>query len=131
MIGRGEIFDVTEGRAYYGKGSGYAGFAGRDGTRAFVTGCYTPRGLTHDLRGLTPEALKAIDEWRDFYRKHDKYKRVGTVVGLTKIAPNDPMPDDCKEDKSGAAKSADAGASASSSSDSGTPPTGTAAAATV
>ncbi len=55
------MFDVTDGgRHYYGKGKGYNGFVARDGTRAFVTGCYTPRGLTHDLRGLDADQIKVL-----------------------------------------------------------------------
>ena len=33
------------------------GRAGRDASRAFVTGCFDTH-LTHDLRGLSPEELK-------------------------------------------------------------------------
>ena len=36
----GTIFDVSEGRHTYGPGGGYNVFAGRDATRAFVTGCF-------------------------------------------------------------------------------------------
>ena len=34
----GSVFDVSKGRKHYGEGGGYAFFAGRDGSRAFVTG---------------------------------------------------------------------------------------------
>ena len=34
----GSVFDVTKGRKHYGTGASYAFFAGRDGSRAFVTG---------------------------------------------------------------------------------------------
>jgi hypothetical protein len=34
----GTVYDVSAGATYYGKGTGYSHFAGRDGTAAFVTG---------------------------------------------------------------------------------------------
>ena len=34
----GQVYDVTEGKQYYGKGEGYQGFAGRDASKAFVSG---------------------------------------------------------------------------------------------
>lgn len=47
----GTIYDVTQGRRFYGPGGMYAGFGGRDATRAFVTGCFEG-DLTGDLRGV-------------------------------------------------------------------------------
>ncbi|RUS25659.1 hypothetical protein BC938DRAFT_471824 [Jimgerdemannia flammicorona] len=65
----GEVFDVTEGRGYYGPvrasywnvvlGGSYHQFAGRDAARAWVTGCFETH-LTHDLRGLTEEQMKVL-----------------------------------------------------------------------
>ena len=49
---KGDVFDVSAGRMHYRKGSPYHNLAGRDASRAFVTGCFTTH-LTHDLRGLT------------------------------------------------------------------------------
>lgn len=53
----GEVYDVTTGDAYQPGGS-YGLFAGKDAARAFITGCFKPKGLTHDLRGLTEEELE-------------------------------------------------------------------------
>lgn len=46
----GSIYDVSIGRHFYGPGGSYSFFAGRDATRAFVTGCFDT-DLTPDLRG--------------------------------------------------------------------------------
>ncbi|KAL8817819.1 MAG: hypothetical protein Q9223_003428, partial [Gallowayella weberi] len=46
------IYDVTASPHMYGPGGMYAIFSGRDATRAFVTGCFTPEHLNHDLRGV-------------------------------------------------------------------------------
>lgn len=47
------MFDVTKGARNYGPGGAYHFFAGRDASRAFVTGCFRTH-LTHDVRGLSP-----------------------------------------------------------------------------
>ncbi|KAG0371823.1 hypothetical protein BGX24_001121 [Mortierella sp. AD032] len=90
---RGEVFDVTAGRPYYSKGGGYGFFSGKDASRAYTTGCFQTH-LTHDLRGLTPAQVADIDGWANFYRNHQKYFRVGTVI-LDPIDPNSPIPEDC------------------------------------
>lgn len=78
----GEVYDVSEGSAYYGPGQGYSCFAGRDGSRAFVTGNFTREGARADLDGLTPEEVAGVIHWRDFYRKEEKYVYVGKLIGL-------------------------------------------------
>lgn len=42
----GEVFDVSPGQRYYGKGKAYEGLVGKDASRAFITGDFTPKGLT-------------------------------------------------------------------------------------
>jgi len=93
----GEIFDVSEGAPYYGKGGSYQFFAGKDAARAYTTGCFETH-LTHDLRGLTQAQLKDIESWANFYREHAKYFYVGKVVHPP-IDPNSPFPPDCHEPK--------------------------------
>ncbi|KAI4724039.1 cytochrome b5 [Aureobasidium sp. EXF-10728] len=46
----GTIYDVSAGRQTYGPGGSYNFFAGRDATRAFITGCFQ-EDLTPDIRG--------------------------------------------------------------------------------
>lgn len=91
------MFDVSAGRQYYGPDGGYSIFAGRDGTRAFLTGCFDETGAIADLRGLTEQQLTSIRKWRDFYAEHENYKFVGRVLN-EKVDENSPLPnDDCKE----------------------------------
>ncbi|KAL4909931.1 hypothetical protein BDW74DRAFT_173410 [Aspergillus multicolor] len=56
----GTIFDVSANPRMYGPGGGYHFFAGRDATRAFVTGCFA-EDLTDDLSGVE-EMFIPIDE---------------------------------------------------------------------
>ncbi|XP_054818485.1 membrane-associated progesterone-binding protein 4 [Prosopis cineraria] len=75
----GSVFDVTKGKSHYGSGGGYNHFAGRDASRAFVSGNFTGEGLTDSLLGLSSTEVKSIVEWRDFYFR--TYKHVGKLVG--------------------------------------------------
>lgn len=60
----GEIYDVTASPHIYGPGGSYHFFAGRDGSRGFVTGCWdVGKGeVTGDLRGVEEMFLPAEDE---------------------------------------------------------------------
>ncbi|KAJ5704215.1 hypothetical protein N7493_011353 [Penicillium malachiteum] len=107
----GSIFDVSANPAMYGPGGSYNFFAGRDATRAFVTGCFrddlTPdltgveemflpvedvenEGLTsgelkirreQDLRFAREQIEKTIKRWDGFFRNSKKYFPVGVIVG--------------------------------------------------
>ncbi|XP_031105566.1 membrane-associated progesterone-binding protein 4 [Ipomoea triloba] len=75
----GSVFDVTKGKSHYGAGGGYNHFAGRDASRAFVSGNFTGDGLTDSLRDLSSTEVKSIVDWRDFYFR--TYTFVGKLVG--------------------------------------------------
>jgi len=75
----GEVFDVEKGRKHYAGGGGYSFFAGRDATRAFVTGDFSPSGLTDDVSGLSDAEILQIADWLTFYGK--EYKAVGFLAG--------------------------------------------------
>ena len=105
----GTIFDVSEGRHSYGPGGGYNVFAGRDATRAFVTGCFL-EDRTSDLRGAEEvylaiedadegissgekktraerekreakkKVLQEVQKWEGFYQNNPKYVEVGRLV---------------------------------------------------
>ncbi|KAM6548592.1 hypothetical protein CsatB_020268 [Cannabis sativa] len=75
----GSVFDVTKGKSHYGQGGGYNHFAGRDASRAFVSGNFSGDGLTDSLHGLSSTEVKSIVDWRDFYSR--SYTFVGKLVG--------------------------------------------------
>ena len=75
----GRVYDVTRGRKHYGPGGGYSFFSGRDGSRAFVSGDFTEKGLTDDVTGFTGAEVLSLEEWKDFYQKD--YTYVGKLVG--------------------------------------------------
>ena len=77
----GECFDVTLGAEYYvGDEGDYAScFAGRDASRAFATGDFTPEGCVDDVEGLSGAELDGVRSWATFMR--EKYEYVGVVAG--------------------------------------------------
>jgi len=78
----GEVYDVTPGRQYYGKGASYSIMAGRDASPSFVTGEFTEEGAAKSLSEIDPKEIAAINEWKKFYVESDKYFKVGVLEGL-------------------------------------------------
>lgn len=127
----GTIFDVSEGRHSYGPGGGYSVFAGRDATRAFVTGCFI-EDRTSDLRGAEEvylpvedpaeeissgerkkraerdkreakkKVLQEVQRWEGFYRNHKKYFEVGRVTETGEHTG--PAPELCEQAQKGRPK---------------------------
>uniref|UniRef100_A0A8C6X6C2 Neuferricin n=1 Tax=Naja naja TaxID=35670 RepID=A0A8C6X6C2_NAJNA len=75
----GQVFDVQQGRSHYGPGGAYGFFSGKDASRAFATGDFTPAGLVDDVSGLSPPQMLAIQNWLSFYCKN--YVHIGKVAG--------------------------------------------------
>ncbi|ETO37011.1 hypothetical protein RFI_00049 [Reticulomyxa filosa] len=88
----GEVFDVSNGVSHYGKAGGYHGFAGRDGTRAFVVGGFTEKELIEDVLDLTGEQALSIYEWLGFYRKSKEYFFKGKLIGFYYDSDGNPTP---------------------------------------
>jgi len=75
----GTVYDVQKGERFYAKGKAYQHFAGRDASRAFVTGDFSMDGLRDDVLDLKPEELLALKKWVETYEKD--YLSVGRLVG--------------------------------------------------
>mmetsp|Transcript_41004 Transcript_41004/g.92296 ORF Transcript_41004/g.92296 Transcript_41004/m.92296 type:complete len:223 (+) Transcript_41004:224-892(+) len=80
---KGRVYDVSLGSSFYGPDAHYHGFAGRDATRAFCTGCLEPDCLIASTEGLTNSQLREADRWLEYYEHHDKYKYVGRLVNVS------------------------------------------------
>ena len=76
----GEVYDVSRGGEYYGPGGGYSFFAGRDASRAYVTGKFEEEGLVSNVDGLSSSDYLGLEEWSSFYQKD--YIKVGVLDGL-------------------------------------------------
>ena len=91
----GDVFDVTTGAKYYGPDGGYHAFAGKDGSRAFITGCFDT-GAVADVRGLGDKEMAALVKWKGFYMEHKTYRHLGTVINPP-VSADAPLPnDECK-----------------------------------
>ena len=84
---RGNVFDVTPGRNFYGPGGPYENFAGRDATRGLACGSFDDDMLTKDLqgplddlKGLESDEMQALQDWED--RFTEKYLVVGKLVSV-------------------------------------------------
>lgn len=75
----GHVFDVTKGKKHYGPGGGYEFFAGRDGTRGYVTGEFNDKGLIEDISGFTLSQIHSVNHWLQFYMKDYTFK--GYLLG--------------------------------------------------
>lgn len=75
----GTVYDVTKGAHHYKPGGSYSFFAGKDATRAFLTGEFDETGLSDNLDGLEIELFGGIQTWLDLY--DNDYYKIGKVVG--------------------------------------------------
>lgn len=83
---RGNVYDVTQGKLFYGPEGPYANFAGRDASRGLALNSFDPSCLTpvtepiDDLQGLTKEELDSLNSWEELFE--NKYPVVGTLRGV-------------------------------------------------
>ncbi|KAF8768814.1 hypothetical protein HU200_007377 [Digitaria exilis] len=77
MAIKGQIYDVTQSRMFYGPGGPYALFAGRDASRALAKMSFESSDLTSDTSDLGPFEAEALQEWE--YKFKSKYVTVGTI----------------------------------------------------
>jgi len=92
-----DVYDVSSNRRTYGPGGSYHSMAGVDAARSFGTGCFATH-RTHDLRGLTDQELKGVQNWKKFFADHKTYFKVGKVLHPP-IDPQSPVPEPCNSKK--------------------------------
>ncbi|EEF38734.1 membrane steroid-binding protein 2 [Ricinus communis] len=78
MAIKGQIYDVSSSRMFYGPGGPYAKFAGRDASRALALLSFDPKDLTGNLEGLSESELEVLQDWE--YKFMEKYVKVGQLV---------------------------------------------------
>lgn len=75
---RGQIYDVSSSKMFYGPGGPYAMFAGRDASRALAQLSFKPQDINGNLEGLSDAELEILRDWEDKFI--EKYARVGQLV---------------------------------------------------
>ncbi|KAJ4979053.1 hypothetical protein NE237_009833 [Protea cynaroides] len=78
MAIKGQIYDVSMSRMFYGPGGPYAMFAGRDASRALALMSFDPQDLTGNVEGLEPDEIEVLQDWE--YKFMEKYVKVGKLV---------------------------------------------------
>ncbi|CAA6654467.1 unnamed protein product [Spirodela intermedia] len=78
MAIKGQIYDVSMSRMFYGPGGPYALFAGRDASRALALMSFDQNDLTGDLEGLSAAELDVLEDWE--LKFIEKYAKVGQLV---------------------------------------------------
>lgn len=77
MAIKGQIYDVSQSRMFYGPGGPYALFAGKDASRALAKMSFEEKDLTGDISDLGPFELDALQDWE--YKFMSKYVKVGSI----------------------------------------------------
>ena len=76
----GDVYDVTGGESFYGKGTSYGAFAGRDCSVCFVSGIFSPEEAKKNILDVEDTKLLGILNWVEFYSTHESYNFVGHFV---------------------------------------------------
>ncbi|XP_048321401.2 membrane steroid-binding protein 2-like [Ziziphus jujuba] len=77
---KGQIYDVSSGRNFYGRGGPYAMFAGREASRALALLSFKPDDINGNLEDLGPEELQILEDWE--FKFIEKYPKVGRLLNL-------------------------------------------------
>lgn len=75
----GLVYNVTNNGQHYSAGAEYNAFAGRDATRAFVTGNFT-HDLHDDIRDIDVSLYAHLESWASFYSS--SYPILGRLEGM-------------------------------------------------
>ncbi|XP_059463618.1 membrane steroid-binding protein 2-like [Corylus avellana] len=75
---KGQIYDVSASRMFYGPGGAYAMFAGREASRALALLSFKPQDINGNLEGLDASELDILQDWEDKFM--DKYVKVGHLA---------------------------------------------------
>ncbi|KAJ4963484.1 hypothetical protein NE237_023423 [Protea cynaroides] len=85
---KGQIYDVSQSRKFYGAGGPYALFGGKEASRALATLSFEEKIFTGDISGLNSSELDNLRDWENKFM--DKYVKVGTIK-RTEIVTNGPV----------------------------------------
>ncbi|KAG0477536.1 hypothetical protein HPP92_013856 [Vanilla planifolia] len=75
---KGNIYDVSRSRMFYGPGGPYSLFAGRDASRALALMSFDHNDLTGNLEGLSDSELDVLQDWEEKFM--EKYVKVGQLA---------------------------------------------------
>lgn len=77
---KGDVFDVSIAKDFYGEGSGYHCFAGREASRAMAKLSFEEEELSNlDISNLGSFERNQLDEWYEKFKYYRSYPIVGRV----------------------------------------------------
>jgi len=76
----GEVYDVTAGESFYGKGKSYGAFSGTDCSVCYVSGIFTADEAAKHTDEISDAMLPGVLDWVSFYGTHKSYKFIGYLV---------------------------------------------------
>ncbi|CAH1439475.1 unnamed protein product, partial [Lactuca virosa] len=85
MAIKGQIYDVSSSRMFYGAGGTYGEWSGKDASRAIAKFSFEEEDLNSDLTGLGKVELEALEDWEIMFRS--KYVKVGSIKDPKKNLP--------------------------------------------
>ncbi|GAB2235549.1 hypothetical protein Droror1_Dr00025977 [Drosera rotundifolia] len=91
---KGNVYDVTSGRMFYGPGGPYSMFAGKDASRALARLSFKPQDLNGNVEGLDEAELEVLQDWE--FKFMEKYPKVGVIV-KDKTSPAGGQPQESKK----------------------------------
>ena len=77
---KGDVFDVSEARSFYGPGGGYALFAGRDASKCLATMSLEEVDLDQPIDGLNHGEREHLDEWHFKFKELKGYPILGRLA---------------------------------------------------
>ncbi|KAL9276555.1 hypothetical protein ACSQ67_025902 [Phaseolus vulgaris] len=87
MAIKGQIYDVSTGRNFYGPGGPYAMFAGKECSRALSLLSFKPEDINGDLEGLGESELTILEDWE--FKFIEKYPKVGVLIPEQRTQQNE------------------------------------------
>ncbi|KAK7266966.1 hypothetical protein RIF29_19628 [Crotalaria pallida] len=87
MAIKGQIYDVSSARNFYGPGSPYAMFTGKECSRALALLSFKPQDINGNLEGLDESELAVLEDWE--YKFMEKYPKVGQLVPSQRTQQNE------------------------------------------
>ncbi|XP_042494496.1 membrane steroid-binding protein 2-like [Macadamia integrifolia] len=81
---KGQIYDVSQSRKFYGPSGPYALFGGKDASRALATLSFEEKNFTGDISGLSSLELENLQDWENKFM--NKYAMVGTIKKTEVVA---------------------------------------------
>ncbi|XP_043713761.1 membrane steroid-binding protein 1-like [Telopea speciosissima] len=74
---KGQIYDVSQSKMFYGPGGPYALFGGKEASRALATLSFEEKNFSGDISGLSSLELENLQYWENKFM--NKYVKVGII----------------------------------------------------